>query len=142
MKKFEIVLAIGILLNAAAMVLRPAAVKAQSASQVAYMIQVVGDHTSCGFVSGSNNWCWASDGAWRQLAGENAPSRTDVQTAAAGVTSFKQRTGPVVPQAGDYSFSMVSGQLTAAQMPSSMTCTVSLSTGTGTQNTAVLSGCK
>lgn len=39
-------------------------------------------------------------------------------TIAGGVTSFNTRTGAIVPASGDYSFSLISGSLALAQLPS------------------------
>ncbi len=51
-----------------------------------------------------------SAGAWQLFFEQPASSFT-------GVTSFNGRTGVVVPQAGDYSFSLISGVATNVQLP-------------------------
>lgn len=58
-----------------------------------------------------------------------------------GVSSFAGRSGAVVPKLGDYSFSLLSGVLTVAQMPAIFTC-AQVGTQTGSGNTITLSGCK
>ena len=60
-------------------------------------------------------------------------------TQASGVTSFATRTGVVVPAANDYSFSQVGGQITASQLPPTLTCSVSATIGSA--NKVTLTGC-
>ena len=59
---------------------------------------------------------------------------------AAGVATFNGRSGNVIPATGDYSFGMVSGQVSATQLPTTLTCTVTLNV-TGSSQKATLSSC-
>jgi len=59
---------------------------------------------------------------------------------AAGVATFNGRSGNVLPAAGDYAFSQLTGQLTAAQLPATATCTMSATVGGS--DTITLSGCR
>lgn len=58
---------------------------------------------------------------------------------AGGVGSFNGRTGNVLPASGDYTHAQISGQITAAAMPTTQTCT--LTAVIGSANTVTLSGC-
>ena len=59
---------------------------------------------------------------------------------AAGVATFNGRTGNVLSSNGDYAFSQLSGQITALQLPNSVTC--SMSATVGGSDTITLSSCK
>lgn len=79
------------------------------------------------------------DGAYVSING-GAYAQIQVGQTAAGVSSFNKRTGAVVPATGDYGFSQLSGQITAAQMPATTTCTFTQTVGAS--NTITLSSCK
>lgn len=68
-------------------------------------------------------------------------------TGTAGVASFNNRTGAVVPVSGDYDFSQLTGQTTGAQLPATFTCGVAYTNFTGNGSgggafTATITGCK
>lgn len=58
-----------------------------------------------------------------------------------GVTSFNGRTGAVAPAANDYSFSQLSGQVTNAQLPSTLTAATSGNASTASALAAAPSQC-
>lgn len=64
-------------------------------------------HTSCTTTASTTTFCFASDGVWQSLQGATFTQVGVVQ--ATGVTSFNGRTGAVVAQSGDYSYSQISG---------------------------------
>ena len=61
-------------------------------------------------------------------------------TQANGVTSWNKRTGAVSPASGDYSFSLITGQITGSQMAATTTCNVAFGVS-GSSITATLTGC-
>lgn len=86
--------------------------------------------------TGTNILCSVTDGYYVSVSGA-AYAKIN---AAAGVASFNGRTGNVMPVQNDYSLSQLSGQLTAAQLPNTMTCSMTAQVG-GT-DTITLSNCK
>lgn len=60
--------------------------------------------------------------------------------ATAGVASFSGRTGSVLPSQNDYSFSQLSGTMSANQLPQTLTC--NLSATVSTSSTVTLTSCR
>lgn len=62
------------------------------------MIGVSLDHTHCSLSASNLGYCFATDGIWRQVAGDAAPVRVDVpaQLPAGVVTSVNGLAGPTV----------------------------------------------
>jgi len=119
---------------------RVARVHAQTAEAATF--QGLAAHTTCLTpVTGSYFLCVASDGIWVSNNGA-AYFQVVASSGTAGVTSFNGRTGAVVPTAGDYSFSLLSGSATASQVPpavNSLTVCNAAGTTCGSAQTGAIS---
>ena len=94
--------------------------------------------------------CVATDGVAFSYHGAAFVKVSSPGSATAGVSSFNARTGAVAPASGDYSFGLISGNLSAGQLPASTKCNLTFTlnaptTGTTTNQlngVATIGGCQ
>jgi hypothetical protein len=108
---------------------------AQNPDLTPFQLTAKNSHTNCTITAGETHYCFAGDGLWESKNG--AAYVELIPGSGAGVLSFNGRTGAVVSTLGDYTFGMITGvvtvgqlpllsalngQITAAQLPVSVTC--------------------
>lgn len=94
--------------------------------------------------------CFATDGGTyisNPFANGGVPTKINTGSTTAGVSSFNTRSGPVMPLLGDYTFALIGGSLTGAQMPATVTCALTITSFAqdgkgGASGTVTLTGCK
>lgn len=72
----------------------------------------------------------------------NSNGQLGTGSAGLGVTSFNGRTGAVIPESGDYNFSLLSGTLGSSQLSGSYSASITLSNASNSLSGSSLSRCR